>query len=83
MSTNPITVNPVQKFRALLPSGSRTFGIIASVNATNNTSTITLQNGDRLVVKGSDHAASDRVLIVDGEIRQKVPTLPFTNITMF
>jgi len=78
-----ITVNPWQKFQSLLPDGARTYGTIATINTTANTSLVTLQNGDQLNVKGSAHGIGDRVLIADGEIRQKVPTLPFTSIELY
>jgi len=77
------TINPVQKFKELLPTGSRTYGTIASVNTGDNTSIVTLQSTSQIVVKGSAYTVSDRVLVVDGEIRQKVPTLPFNAITIF
>lgn len=83
MSTNRPTVNPVHRFRALLPGGNRTYGKVLSVNATEKTSLIQLQNGDELRAKGSDYAVNARVLIVDGEIQQQVQDLPFTNITIF
>ena len=82
MTTN-ITVNPVQKFRALLPNGSRTYGLVASINSTTNTSRVTLQNGDEVVVRGEWANIGDRVLIVDAEIRQVVPTLPYSSITLY
>jgi hypothetical protein len=77
------TVNPVQKFKELLPSGSRTYGTIQSVNPTDDTSVVQLQSGSQIIARGSDYTVSDRVLVVDGEIRQKVPTLPFTGVTIF
>lgn len=82
MSTN-ITVNPVQKFRALLPNGSRTYGLVASVNGSTNSSVVTLQNGDQVVVKGSGASVGNRVLVVDAEIRQVVPALPYSSLTLY
>lgn len=82
MSTN-ITVNPWQKFRRLLPDTGRTYGLVASTNSGANTSRVTLQNGDIITVKGSNHSTGARVLIVDGEIRQAVPALSFVTIELY
>lgn len=78
-----ITVNPVQRFRSLLPGSSRTFGTVASVDAVSSTTVVTLQSGDQVTVKGSAYQPGDRVLIADGELRQKVPALPASNVTIF
>lgn len=78
-----ITVNPWHKFQSLLPDGQRTYGIVAGVNSSAATSLITLQNGEQITVKGSDHSTGDRVLIASGEIRQRVQTLPFNAIELY
>ena len=78
-----ITVNPYKKFQSLWPDGARTYGTVTSVNGAGNTTLVTLQNGDQIRVKGSQQAVTDRVLIADGEIRQKVASLPFNAIELF
>ncbi|MEM0953284.1 MAG: hypothetical protein AAGI24_04010 [Pseudomonadota bacterium] len=81
MSTN-ITVNAFQKFKQLIPSGQRTYGEVVSLDAVSGTAEVELSNGSRIRAKGSA-AVGDRVLVVDSEIRQTVPSLPFSNIELF
>lgn len=68
------SVNPWHKFRALLPFGQRTVVTISSDNG-DGTVTADTQGGDSIRVKGSG-AAGQRVLVVDSEVRQVLPTLP-------
>ena len=82
MSTK-LTINPWQKFRGLIPDGARTYGTVASVDAGSNSSVVTLQNSDQVIVKGSGQTTGTRVLIADGEIRQAVPSLPFAAIDLY
>ena len=77
-----ITVNPWQKFIGLLPGGARTVAVVTQVN-TNGTALVELQNDDVILVKGSGYSVDDQVLIVDGEIRGVVPSLPTTSIDLF
>lgn len=77
-----ITVNPWQKFKRLLPNEGRTYATVEIVNSVTNVTTVRLQNGDVVTVKGSAYQVGDRVLIAGGEIRQKVPDLPFTRIEL-
>lgn len=82
MSTK-LTINPWQKFRGLIPDGARTYGTVASVDTGSNTSVVTLQSGDQVIVKGSGQSVSTRVLVVDGEIRGSVPSLPYTTLDLY
>jgi len=68
------SVNPWHKFRALLPFGLRTVVTIASDNG-DGTVAATTYGGDSVRIKGSG-TAGQRVLVVDGEVRQVLPTLP-------
>jgi hypothetical protein len=78
-----ITVNPYKRFQSLISDGARTYGTITSVDTGGNTTLVTLQNGDQIRVKGSSYSPADRVLVADGEIRQKVQALPFNAIELF
>lgn len=78
-----ISVNPWQKFKGLLPDGARTYATIFSVDTSAGTSVVTLQNGDKLTVKGAGFTVGDRVLIADGEARTKVPALPFSALDLY
>lgn len=69
------TVNPWKKFAALLPGGARTV-VTVTTNHGDGTSTVTLRNGSTMRVKGESVAPPDKALVVDGEIRRKVPSLP-------
>lgn len=67
------SVNPWHKFRSLLPFGLRTVATVVT-DLGNGTVDAMIQSGDTIRVKGSG-TTGQRVLIVDGEIRQVLPTL--------
>ena len=68
------TVNPWRKFKGLLPGGLRTVVTITANNG-DGTSNATLRDSSAIVVKGEGVAPSNKALVVDGEVRQQVPTL--------
>ena len=78
MSTDR-TVNPWQKFKGLLPGGHRTIVTITANNG-DGTSNAILRDGTPVVVKGEGVAPPNKALVVDGEVRQQVPSLPQTAV---
>lgn len=69
-----LSVNPWHKFKALLPGGKRTVLTIAA-DLGNGTVRATTNSGISMIIKGSG-SSGDRVLVLDGEIRQVLPALP-------
>ena len=78
MSTDR-TVNPWRKFKALLPGGQRTVVTITANNG-DGTSGATLRDDTAIRVKGESVAPGQKALVVDGEVRQQVPSLPQTAV---
>ena len=78
MSTEP-SVNPWRKFTNMLPGNLRTVVTITANNG-DGTSNGTTRDGTAIVVKGEGVAPPDKALIVDGEIRAKVPALPQNSV---
>ena len=78
MSTEP-TVNPWRKFQGLLPGGGRTVVAITSNNG-DGTSSATLRDGTPIRVRGEGVAAPNRALVVEGEIKTQLPTLPQSSV---
>ena len=68
------SVNPWHKFRSLLPFGIRTVATITGDNGDGTVNADT-QGGDSIRIKGTG-SAGQRVLVVDGEVRQVLPSLP-------
>jgi hypothetical protein len=78
MSTDR-TVNPWQKFKNLLPGGARTVVTITANNG-DGTSNAALRDSTAILVKGETVATGNTALVVDGEVRQQVPSLPQTAV---
>jgi hypothetical protein len=78
MSTDR-TVNPWQKFKNLLPGGARTVVTITANNG-DGTSNAALRDSTAILVKGETVAPGNKALVVDGEVRQQVPSLPQTAV---
>lgn len=70
------TTNPWKRFIGLLPGGSRTVGIVASINTSAGTSTITLRNGSQISAKGTGVPQGQRAFVVDGQVTGTAPNLP-------
>lgn len=73
------TVNPWRKFQALLPGGQRTI-VTITANRGDGTSSATLRDGTPISVKGESVGPGNKALVIDGEVRQQVPTLPQESI---
>jgi hypothetical protein len=73
------TVNPWRRFKNLLPGGARTVVTITALNG-DGTSQATLRDTTAILVKGESVAAGQKALVVDGEVRQQVPSLPQTAV---
>ncbi len=69
------TVNPWQRFKGLLPGGSRAVVTVISVNA-DGTSTVRLRNGESVLARGNNVPVNATALLVDGELKGAVPSLP-------
>lgn len=74
------SVNPWHKFRQLLPFGLRTVMTISADNG-DGTVTATTYGGDTVKIKGTG-SNGQRVLVVDGEVRQVLPALPQDSVTV-
>ncbi len=74
MSTEP-SVNPWRAFQALLPGGSQ---VVVTVVANNGdgTSRVQLRDGTEIEVKGEGVSPPNLALLVDGELKVQVPSLP-------
>lgn len=69
-----LSVNPWQKFRSLLPFGRRT---VLTIVSDNGDGTVRAQtNGGATVIAKGAGSSGQRVLVVDGEVRQVLPALP-------
>lgn len=75
------TVNPWQKFKGLLPSNARTIVTIAANNG-DGTSRATLRDGTAITVRGESVAPTKKAMVIDGEVRQEVPSLPQESLTV-
>ena len=70
------TVNPLVRFRSLLPGSSRSVGEVISISTTTGTSIIELRNGVQISARGVDVAVGLKAFIIDGQITGQAPSLP-------
>ena len=68
------TTNIWQKFKALIPEGSRTIVTITANNG-NGTSQAQLRDGSVVTVKGESVQAGQKAFVQDGEIKGTAPGL--------
>lgn len=69
------TVNPWRQFKGLLPGGSRSVVTVTAVNA-DGTSAVRFRNNDTALVRGVGVPVGGKALVVDGELKGVVPSLP-------
>lgn len=78
-----ITSNPWQKFKNLIPGGRRFVVTVASNNG-DGTSTVTMADGTSTMrVAGEGVTAGGKGLVIDGELRQALPSLPNESVTLY
>ena len=68
------TTNIWQKFKALIPEGSRTIVTITANNG-NGTSQAQLRDGSAVTVKGESVQAGQKAFVQNGEIKGTAPEL--------
>ncbi len=68
------TTNIGQKFKALIPEGSRTIVTITAKNG-NGTSQAVLRDGSVVTIKGEAVEAGQKAFVQDGEIKGTAPEL--------
>ncbi|WP_263080049.1 hypothetical protein [Endozoicomonas sp. Mp262] len=68
------TTNIWQKFKALIPEGSRTI-VTITANNSNGTSQAELRDGSVVTVKGESVEAGQKAFVQDGEIKGSAPEL--------
>ena len=68
------TTNIWQKFKALIPEGSRTT-VTITANNSNGTSQAQLRDGSVVTVKGESVEAGQKAFVQDGEIKNTAPEL--------
>ncbi|WP_263080115.1 hypothetical protein [Endozoicomonas sp. Mp262] len=68
------TTNIWQKFKALIPEGSRTIVTITANNG-NGTSQVQLRDGSVVTVKGESVQVGQKAFIQSGEIKGTAPEL--------
>ncbi|SDH49710.1 hypothetical protein [Pseudomonas panipatensis] len=70
------TVNPWKRFIGLLPGGSRTVGLVLSVDTAAGISRIQMRNGIEVVARGTSVPEGQNAFITDGEVSGSAPSLP-------
>lgn len=70
------TVNPWKRFIGLLPGGSRTVGLVLSVDTAAGISRIQMRNGIEVAARGTSVPAGQNAFITDGEVSGQAPSLP-------
>ena len=68
------TTNIWQKFKALIPEGSRTI-VTITANSGNGTSQAQLRDGTVVTVKGESVEAGQKAFVQDGETKGAAPEL--------
>lgn len=75
-------VNIWKKFVGLIPGGSRTIGLVMSVNTTAGTSTVQLRDGSEFTATGTSVTAGQNAIVTDGVVVGKAPSLPQYSVTV-
>ncbi len=75
------TINPWKQFTGLLPKPTWIIGVVTSHNS-DGTSTLTLRNGSIIKALGQDVEVNDTALIKNGQIINKVPSLPTSQVVV-
>ena len=69
------TTNIWQKFKSLIPEGSKTV-VTVTANNGNGTSQVKLRNGSVITAWGESVSVGQKAIIQNGEVKNTAPDLP-------